>query len=575
MAGPKLDDPDLTAELEAIRDQPEEINDRFYRDLDFGTAGLRGVIGAGTNRMNVYTVRQATQGLGGLFRTPHVRNANVAIAYDSRIKSDAVCAGRRRVCWRQTASLRTSIRGSMPTPALSFAVRYLRLRCGHRASRPATTPPNTTAIRSMAPDGCQITAEAADAVLDDIDRPDIFDGVKLTAFEAGVDQEAGSAGLTRTKCCDDFVQRACSASSVDPGSAVRACKRGLYAAERCRQRAACAGCWQMIGRARMSTVVPEQEQPGRQLPDLPVPEPGDPRGAADWGLELSREGEAPTCCSATDPDCDRVGIAVPDGKGGIPPDYRQRGGRAAAGLHLPQRAQERGTMPEGPGGRDHHRHHRHGRRRSPRHYGVRAAPSVLTGFKYIGEQIALLERAGEADRFIFGFEESYGYLSGGYVRDKDAVDASMLICEMACYYKQQGKTLVDAMDELCTSSSATTRTHVESFAFEGEDGMKAMAKIMETLRKESPSQIAGFRVVRLERLPALGAQRTTGEESPISLPKSNVLEYRLENGSKLIVRPSGTEPKIKVYLSGKGDSSLRREWSSGKLEAAMKPLLGI
>ena len=554
----KLDDPDLTAELEAIRDQPEEINDRFYCNLDFGTAGLRGVIGAGTNRMNVYIVRKATQGLAD-YLNAHVRNANVAIAYDSRIKSDVFA--------KETAAVLAAngIHAHIypwlsPVPTLSFATRYLKCDAGVCVTA-SHNPAKYNGYKVYGSDGCQVTSEMAKEVSDAIARTDVFEGVKRMSFEDGVKE--GRISYIKDEVINAFLQEVLNQSVIpEPCKGLKVVYTPLNGSGRvCVTR-----ILDMIGVDDV-TVVPEQEMPDGHFTTCPFPNP-EVKEALQKGLELSQKVQADLLV-ATDPDCDRCGIAVNQNG-----EYVLMSGNEVGVLLLDFIAQARiknGKMPKDPVAvttivstdmAD----------AVAKEYGIEMR-RVLTGFKYIGDQIASLEAAGHPERYIFGFEESYGYLSGGYVRDKDAVDASMLICQMAYYYKQQGKTLVDAMNELY-AKHGYYKNGLLNFAFEGEDGMKTMNRIMDTLRANAPAEIAGYQVSGWSDYEA-SKRYDGGAESEISLPKSNVLEYRLENGSKVIVRPSGTEPKIKIYLSAKGDGQAASEEIVGKLEAAIKPLLGI
>lgn len=554
----KLDDPDLTAELEAIRDQPEEINDRFYCNLDFGTAGLRGVIGAGTNRMNVYIVRKATQGLAD-YLNAHVRNANVAIAYDSRIKSDVFA--------RETAAVLAAngIHAHIypwlsPVPTLSFATRYLKCDAGVCVTA-SHNPSKYNGYKVYGSDGCQITSEMAKEVSEAIAKTDVFSGVKRMSFEDGVKE--GKISYIKDDVINAFLQEV-----LNQGVIPEPCKglKVVYTPLNGSGRVCVTRILDMIGVDDV-TVVPEQEMPDGNFTTCPFPNP-EVKEALQKGLELSEKVQADLLV-ATDPDCDRCGIAVNQNG-----NFVLMSGNEVGVLLLDFIAQARiknNKMPKDPVAvttivstdmAD----------AVAKAYGIEMR-RMLTGFKYIGDQIASLEAAGHPERYIFGFEESYGYLSGGYVRDKDAVDASMLICQMAYYYKQQGKTLVDAMNELY-AKHGYYKNGLLNFAFEGEDGMKTMNRIMDTLRANAPAEIAGYKVAGWSDYET-SKRYDGGEESEIALPKSNVLEYRLENGSKVIVRPSGTEPKIKIYLSAKGADQTASEEIIGKLEAAVKPLLGI
>ena len=401
----------------------------------------------------------------------------------------------------------------------------------------------------------------AKEVSDAIARTDVFEGVKRMSFEDGVKE--GRISYIKDEVINAFLQEVLNQSVIpEPCKGLKVVYTPLNGSGRvCVTR-----ILDMIGVDDV-TVVPEQEMPDGHFTTCPFPNP-EVKEALQKGLELSQKVQADLLV-ATDPDCDRCGIAVNQNG-----EYVLMSGNEVGVLLLDFIAQARiknGKMPKDPVAvttivstdmAD----------AVAKEYGIEMR-RVLTGFKYIGDQIASLEAAGHPERYIFGFEESYGYLSGGYVRDKDAVDASMLICQMAYYYKQQGKTLVDAMNELY-AKHGYYKNGLLNFAFEGEDGMKTMNRIMDTLRANVPAEIAGYQVSGWSDYEA-SKRYDGGAESEISLPKSNVLEYRLENGSKVIVRPSGTEPKIKIYLSAKGDGQAASEEIVGKLEAAIKPLLGI
>lgn len=557
--GMELDDPDLTAELRGIRNQPEEINDRFYRNLEFGTGGLRGVLGAGTNRMNVYTVRKATQGLAN-YLTKHAGKApSVAIAYDSRNKSEVFARQSAAVLAANgiTAHLYPWL---SPTPTLSYAVRCLKCDAGICITA-SHNPAKYNGYKAYGSDGCQITLEMADEVLAEINRLDIFRDVKRMDFDEGMKE--GKISYISDRVIDSFLDEVMKQSVISgkcDGLKV------VYTPLNGTGRVCVTRILDRIG-VKDVTVVPEQEFPDGNFPTCPFPNP-EIREALQKGLELS-ERVQPDLLLATDPDCDRCGIAVNQHG-----EFVLMSGNEVGVLLLDFIAKSRirnGTMPKDPVAvttivsTD---------MADPvaKEYGI-GLRRVLTGFKYIGDQIALLEEEGRADRYIFGFEESYGYLSGGYVRDKDAVDASMLICQMAQAYKRQGMTLADAMEALY-KKHGYYRNALLNFGFEGEDGMLKMNALMDSLRREAPAAIAGFRVTGRSDYEA--SRRWDGDrESEITLPKSNVLEYRLENGAKLIVRPSGTEPKIKIYLSAHAADRTAVEELIRALSAQAPALLGL
>ena len=522
------EDPDLTAELEAVKTDADAVTDRFYRDLEFGTGGLRGVIGAGTNRMNIYTIRRATQGLADYINAEGLPK-KVAIGHDSRIKGELFSREAARVLAANgiTACLYPRLE---PTPALSWAVRYLG--CGAGICVTAShNPAKYNGYKVYGADGCQITLEAAAKVLAAIGQHDYFDSPKLVDYDEAV--AAGTICSIDDKCLSDFVD---AVLALRPGNDVSKLKlvytplngSGL---EPVRMLLARMGVTQV-------TVVPEQEQPDGSFPTCPYPNP-EIREAMETGLKLC-DTVHPDLMIGTDPDCDRMGAAVPDGRGG----YRLITGNEMGVLLFDYICRTRlanGTMPKDPVAvttivsTD---------MATPiaKKYGVELR-RTLTGFKFIGEQIGKLEAEGHVERYIFGFEESYGYLSGGHVRDKDAVNAVMLACEAAAWYAAQGMSLLDAVNALY-KEFGFYRNALKSYTFEGESGMHTMQGIMAKLRAEVPFVIAGYGVDKV----------VDYQNDDTGLPKADVLEYRLENGAKLMVRPSGTEPKIKVYLSAVADS---------------------
>ena len=523
-----VEDPDLRAELAAVQGDEAAVADRFYRDLAFGTGGLRGVIGAGSNRMNIYTIRRATQGLADYINAEGLPK-KVAVAHDSRIKGDLFSREAARVLAANgiTACLYPRLE---PTPALSWAVRYLG--CGAGICVTAShNPAQYNGYKVYGADGCQITLEAAAKVLAAIGQHDYFDSPKLADYDEAV--AAGTIRAIPDACLSDFVD---AVLALRPGNDVSKLKlvytplngSGLEPVKLLLER---------MGVTQL-TVVPEQAQPDGNFPTCPYPNP-EIRQAMEAGLKLC-DAVRPDLMIGTDPDCDRMGAAVPDGQGG----YRLITGNEMGVLLLDYICRTRtanGTMPEAPVAvttivsTD---------MADPiaRKYGVELR-RTLTGFKFIGEQIGLLEAEGHAERYIFGFEESYGYLSGGHVRDKDGVNAVMLACEAAAWYAARGMSLLDAVNALY-KEYGFYRSALKSYTFEGESGMRTMQGIMARLRADEPFVIAGYGVDKV----------TDYQRSGTGLPKADVLEYRLENGAKLMVRPSGTEPKIKVYLSAVADS---------------------
>ena len=520
---------DLAEELKAIAGDEDAITDRFYRELEFGTGGLRGVIGAGTNRMNVYNIRKATQGLANYLNASDLPK-KVAIGYDSRIKSDVFA--------RETAAVLAAngIKAYIyprlePTPALSWAVRYYG--CGAGVCVTAShNPAKYNGYKVYGADGCQITLEVAAKILAAIEAVDCF-AVQPADFDVALAE--GKIEYSSEKCLDDFVD-AVYAQRVGDGAGTADLKlvytplngSGLECVKKLLAK---------LGVTHV-TVVPEQEKPDGNFPTCPYPNP-EIREAMQKGLELCDQVH-PDLLLGTDPDCDRCGTAVPDGKGG----YRLITGNEMGIILLDYICRTRkalGTLPEHPVAvttivsTD---------MATPvaEKYGVELR-RTLTGFKFIGEQIGFLEAEGHPERYIFGFEESYGYLSGAHVRDKDAVNAVMLACETAAYYAAQGMSLLDAVNALYREFGFY-RNALESFTFEGETGMHKMQGIMAGLRTSAPKTIAGYEV----------AEVVDYDTDGTGLPRADVLEYRLVNGAKLMVRPSGTEPKIKVYLSAVANS---------------------
>ena len=529
-----LEDPDLTAELQAVKDDPEAINDRFYRDLEFGTGGLRGVIGAGTNRMNIYTVRKATQGLADHINQT-CKNGSVAISYDSRHKSDVFAKEVARVCAANgvKAYLYPQL---MPTPMLSFAVRDLKCSMGVMITA-SHNPAKYNGYKAYGADGCQITNETADAVLANILAVDEFDSVKLADFdEALAEGKIVYIGEDTVERYFENVQKQSIHSEIVKASGFKVVYTPLNGTGNKPVR-------EILKRIGIKdvTVVKEQENPDGDFPTCPFPNP-EIKQALELGMKYCEE-TGSDLLLATDPDCDRVGIAVK-----YQGDYKLLTGNEVGTLLLDYIASQRkamGTLPERPLAVKTIVTTDLAARVAEKH-GVELL-DVLTGFKFIGEQIGRMEAAGEADRYIFGFEESYGYLAGTYVRDKDAVVASMLICEMAAFYSRQGKNLVDVLNEMYATYGYYLCTQ-QSFGFEGEAGMEIMKKLMNHLRENPADRIDGDKVIAFgDYLKNVRTDRLTGEQTHIDLPKSDVLMYEMEGGSKAVIRPSGTEPKIKVY----------------------------
>lgn len=544
-----LVDFDLKRELREISGDEEAIRERFAKSLEFGTAGLRGTLGAGTNRMNIWVVRQATQGVADWVKTQG-GSQTVAISYDSRLKGWSFA--------RDAASVLAAngikvwiYEELMPVPALSFATRYYHCNAGVMLTA-SHNPAQYNGYKAYGPDGCQMTDDAAAVVYASIQKTDVLNGAKYMSFSEGVEK-----GLIRfiSEDCKSAFYEAVESRQVRPGLCRTAGLKLVYSPLNGTGLVPVTRVLQDIGISDI-TIVPEQEYPNGYFTSCPYPNP-EIYAALEKGLMLARETGADLML-ATDPDADRVGVAVrcPDG------EYELVTGNEMGVLLLDYIASgriEKGSMPKRPVAvksivstplAD----------KVAEHYGVELR-HTLTGFKWIGDQILQLEKAGEAERFIFGFEESYGYLAGDYVRDKDAVVASMLICEMAAYYRSVGSSLKERLEELYRDYGRYLNA-VDSFEFPGLSGMDKMASIMEKLRTEPPKEFAGKAVVRVKDY-----EKT--EET--GLPRANVLIYELSDGATVIVRPSGTEPKIKAYYTTLGKDLEEAKKEREALAAAVKP----
>lgn len=554
-------DHDLVSELKAIKGNEEAISDAFYKDLEFGTGGLRGVIGAGTNRMNIYTVGKASQGLAAYVNSV-TKNGRVAIAYDSRIKSDL---------FAKTAASIFAANGIkvyiykelMPTPMLSFAVRRLKCDAGVVVTA-SHNPAKYNGYKAYGPDGCQLGLEAADYVLSIMNKVDIFDDVKTTDFENAVKE--GKIEYIGDDIINEYLD-CVMACRVAPNTDVGALKV-IYTPLHGSGNKPVRKILSKIGVTNV-TVVPEQEKPNGNFPTAPYPNP-EIRQAFECALKLAKDIK-PDLLLATDPDCDRVGIAMPDKD-----EYKLFSGNDVGALLLDfvlSRRKANGTLPKDPIAVKTIVSTELCRKIAD-NYGCKLI-DVLTGFKFIGEQITELEKKGEENRYVFGFEESYGYLGGTYVRDKDAVIASMLICEMVAFYKAEGKSLIDVLDGLYKKYGYYLCSQ-KSFTCEGESGMNKIKGIMTELRTNPPTEINGHKVVKRDDYDTSVSYDTVNSvENKITLPKSNVLCYYMEDGSSLIVRPSGTEPKIKMYLGSVGKTMESSEKELSLLADAGTKLLGF
>ena len=546
-----LEDADLRPELAGIEGNDDEIKERFALALKFGTAGLRGVLGAGTNRMNIYVVRQATQGLANWVKTQG-GSQTVAISYDSRLKSDVFAKTAAGVLAANDILVRI-YDALMPVPALSFATRYYKCNAGVMVTA-SHNPAKYNGYKAYGPDGCQLTDDAAAVVYEEIQKTDVLTGAKYMSFAEGV--EKGLIHFVGDDC-KKALYDAIESRQVRPGLCKTAGLKLVYSPLNGSGLVPVTQVLKDIGVTDI-TIVPEQEYPNGYFTTCSYPNP-EIFEALELGLNLAKEKGADLML-ATDPDADRVGIAMkcPDGS------YELVSGNEVGVLLLDYICAgriEKGTMPENPVAvksivstplAD----------AVAKHYGVELR-NVLTGFKWIGDQIAKLEADGEVDRFIFGFEESYGYLAGPYVRDKDAVIGSMLICEMAAYYRSIGSSLKQRMEEIY-SEYGRYLNKVDSFEFPGLTGMDKMASIMQGLRDNPPTEIGGVKVVK-----ATDYKKT--EET--GLPAANVLIYSMEDGATVIVRPSGTEPKIKTYFTTLGKDLAEAQAKKDQLAEGLKPIL--
>ena len=545
-----LIDFDLGKELRDIADDEDAIKERFAVSLKFGTAGLRGTLGAGTNRMNIWVVRQATQGVANWVKTQG-GTQTVAISYDSRLKGWTFAKDAASVLAANGIHVRIYDE-LMPVPALSFATRYYNCNAGIMVTA-SHNPAKYNGYKAYGPDGCQMTDDAAAIVYDEIQKTDVLHGAKYISFAEGVEK-----GLIQFvgEDCKKALYEAIEARQVRPGLCKTAGLKLVYSPLNGTGLVPVTKVLTDMGISDI-TIVPEQEYPNGYFTTCSYPNP-EIFEALQKGLELAEKTGADLML-ATDPDADRVGLAMncPDGT------YELVSGNEMGVLLLDYICQgriEKGTMPKNPVAVE-------SIVSTPlaeavaEHYGVELR-HTLTGFKWIGDQIAKLEADGEVDRFIFGFEESYGYLAGPYVRDKDAIIGSMLICEMAAYYRSIGSSIKQRLEEIYAQYGRYLNK-VDSFEFPGLSGMDKMAGIMESLRKDAPKEFAGHAVVKV----------TDYEDTASTgLPTANVLRYDLDDGAVVIVRPSGTEPKIKTYFTTKGKDLAEATEEKDALAEALKPL---
>lgn len=556
------DNPEIQNELLSVKGNDDEILDRFYKNLEFGTAGLRGVLGAGTNRMNTYTVCQATQGLADYLNSKG-EGASVAIGYDSRINSDVFSAQCAEVLAANGIKVYIYPR-LMPTPLLSYAV--MRLKCSSGIVITAShNPSKYNGYKCYDPKGYQMTDEAALETYSFIQKVDMFEDIKRMPFDEAV--EKGLIEYIPDEIVEEFyalvMQR-----PINPELCKESDIKIIYTPLNGTGNIPVRTILDRAGFKNVA-VVKEQEMPDGTFPTCPYPNP-EIKQVFECALEMTKEEKADLLL-ATDPDCDRVGIAVLDGD-----EYILLTGNDVGVLladYMLSARKERGTLPENslmtksfvstPL-----------INRVAAKYGCTVV-DVLTGFKYVGEFIAELEKTNDDHRFIMGFEESYGYLIGTHARDKDGVAASLMISEMAAYYKNKGMSLADALDEIHKEFGYYTND-LHNFAFEGASGMVKMQEIMSETRTNPPASLAELKVLKVHDFEASTITDTSsGEVEPIKLPKSNVLAYDLPDGNFAIVRPSGTEPKIKVYITGCGKTKAESHEIAKKIGEAMKKLLKI
>ena len=557
------EDQDLIAELESIRGDEREIYERFYTALKFGTAGLRGVIGAGTNRMNIYVVRQATQGLANYVINKYGKGA-VAISHDSRIKADLFMIEAAKVLAANgiKAYITTELQ---PTPVLSYLVRYFKCQAGIMVTA-SHNPAKYNGYKAYGEDGCQMTDNAAQAVYDEITKLDIFNDVKTMDFDEAI--EKGLIEYVDDSVYDTYLDCVLE-QQVNPGICADADISVVYTPLNGAGNKLVRKVLGKIG-VKEINVVKEQEMPDGNFTTCPYPNP-EIKEALQKGLELCEE-KQPDLLLATDPDSDRVGIAVKDYDG----SYRLITGNEDGVMltnYILSCKKANGTLPEKP-------------------VVVKTIVStklinklcekygcelknVLTGFKYIGEVILGLEQKGEEDRYLFGFEESYGYLAGTYVRDKDAVVASMLVAEMTAYYRKQGRSLAEVIDGLYDEFGFYLN-QTFAFEFEGASGMQKMADMMTAVRNDIPEAVGGYKVVKVSDYQLKKeTDLLTGKTEMLTLPTSNVIALHLEGDNAVIIRPSGTEPKIKLYVTAVGKTKDEALEVCKTLVDSAKEILGL
>ena len=550
----------LLEELNAIKDNDREIEDRFLLNLEFGTAGLRGVLGAGTNRMNIYTVAKATQGLANYLLSEE-EHPKVAISYDSRNRSREFAKISARVL--AANGIKVYIYSTlMPVPMLSFAVRNTGSSAGIMVTA-SHNPDKYNGYKVYGPDGCQMTSESADKVLGEINKLDIFKDIKKVDFEKALEEK--TIEYTPDSVINAYYEW-CLGQMMRKDIFKKEPLQLVYTPLNGAGNLPVRHVLKTAGLENIS-VVKEQEMPNGNFPTCPYPNP-EIKEAMALGLEQAKREKADILI-ATDPDCDRVGIAVKEAE-----DYIMLTGNQVGILlvdYIAKTRKELGTLPENPilvksivtsSLAD----------RVAKSHGVETV-NVLTGFKYIGDTIKKLEEKGEKDRFILGFEESYGYLVGTEVRDKDAVVATLIICEMAAYYRSIGSSVYKALQEIYQKFGFYLNK-VDSYTFEGLRGMDKMKEIMSALRANPLMKLGDYEVEAREDYKTLvHKDEKTGRVTDIKLPSSNILVYILRGGHQVIIRPSGTEPKIKVYYSIKGKDRREADMIKADIDKTIKSVL--
>lgn len=524
------DDASVLKELQEIENDNDAIYERFYKNLEFGTGGMRGEMGAGTNRMNIYTVSKIAQAMAEHINSI-TKHGSAVICYDSRNNSTLFAERTARVMAANGVKAYI-FKELAPTPVLSYAVRYLKCNAGAMITA-SHNPAKYNGFKAYGADGCQLGLEESQHIMDIIDTLDIFDSVKCGDFEEFM--KNGMIEYVKEDLFDSYYK--CVLDCMVNKNAIKDADLSvIYTPLNGTGNVPVRKALTMAG-VKDLRVVPEQENPDGNFPTTPFPNP-EFRESFECAIKMAK-GRPADILLATDPDCDRVGAAVKAGDdytllngdemGIIMLDYILK--NRPAGLKKPVCVKTIVTSRMTD--------------KVAQKYGCEVI-DVLTGFKFIGEQIALLESKGDADRYVLGFEESYGYLPGTYVRDKDAVVAALLLSEIAAVLKKEGRTLADYMDELYKEYGYYTKLLINSY-FEGSKGMSQMKEIMDNLRENPPSQINGTNVVSVSDY-LTGVCTENGNTKKLTLPKSDVLAYRLIDGADVIIRPSGTEPKIKVYI---------------------------